>query len=109
GHRRLPPQQLFDRARDDGGVLDDLAAMVGMGGEEGVEARQRVADGVEAGDQEQEADVEDLLAGQLVAVDLGGEEVAEDVLGRAALPLVEDLVEVLVDLLPSGPVERGAL
>ena len=51
-------------------------AVLGMRGEERVEAGERVAHRVETGDEEQEADVEDLVAGQLLAVDLGGEEAA---------------------------------
>ena len=63
-------------------MVDDLAPVIVVLGEEGEEARQRVGHGVEAGDEEQEADVEDLLAGQLLAVDLGGVEPGEDVVLR---------------------------
>ena len=52
------------------GIVDELPAMLGMRGEERVEARERVAHGVEPGDEEQEADVEDLFARELLAVDL---------------------------------------
>ena len=56
--------------------------MVGVLREEREEARQRVGHGVEPGDEEQEADVEDLLARELLAVDLGGVEAGEDVVAR---------------------------
>ena len=70
-----------------------------MLGEEREEARERVGDGVEPGDEEQEADVEDLVARELLAVDLGGDEQREDVVARLRGALVEDGVEVRVDLL----------
>ena len=49
-------------------------ALLGVLGEVGEEAVERRGHGVEAGDEEQEADVEDVLARQAVAVDLGVEE-----------------------------------
>ena len=80
-------------------MLDQLAAMVGVCAQEREEARQRIGHGVEPGDEEEVTDVEDLLARQLLAVDLGGVEAAEDVVARFGEPLVEDLVEVRVELL----------
>jgi hypothetical protein len=77
--RRLPAEHLLDRGRDELGILDDLAAVVGVLGQVGEHAVEGGGDGVEAGDEEQEADVEDLVAGQAHAVDLGGEELAEQV------------------------------
>ena len=52
---------------------------------------------VEPGDQEQEADVEDVLAGESVTVDLGVEEVAEEVVAALVAPFVEQPLEVRVD------------
>ena len=99
-HRRLPAQQLLDRARDERrGRSTSWRRCSGCSREEREEARERVGDGVEAGDEEQEADVEDLLAGEALAVDLGVEELGEDVVLRVGEPLVEDRVEVRVDLL----------
>ena len=56
---------------DRGRVLDELLALCRLLGEIGEEAVERGGDGVEAGDEEQEADVEDLLARQTLAVVLG--------------------------------------
>ena len=86
-HRRLPAQQLLDGRGDERRVVDDLLPVLGVLGEEAEHAVERRRDGVEPGDEEQEADVEDLLAGQPLAVDLGVEEAADEVvatLGRRA-------------------------
>ena len=53
------------------GIVDDHLAVLGVRGEERVRAGERVAHGVEPGDEEQEADVEDLLLREPLAVDLG--------------------------------------
>ena len=84
GHRRLPAQQLFDRGRDDRRVVDDLLPMRWVLGQVRERTRERVGDGVEPGEQEQEADVEDLFASELLAVDLGVEELGHDVVARFA-------------------------
>ena len=55
-HRRLPPEQLLDRARDDVGVVDDAAAVLRVLREEREEARERIGDGVQPGGEEHEAD-----------------------------------------------------
>ena len=81
-HRRLPAEQLLDCAGNDVGILDDLASVLGVLGQVGEETRQRIADGVQAGDDEQERDVDDVLVAELVAADLGGEELADDVVAR---------------------------
>ena len=78
-HRRLPAQQLLDRGGDDRRVVDDLLPVLGVLDEEAEHAVERRGDGVEPGDEEQEADVEDLFAGQALAVDLGVEEAADEV------------------------------
>ncbi|MFN8027024.1 MAG: hypothetical protein U0W40_11925 [Acidimicrobiia bacterium] len=99
GDRALPAQELLHRGGNDRRILRDHPLVLGMLREEREEAGERVGDGVETGDEEQEADVEDLLAGELLAVDLGREEVREDVVGRRLLALVEDAVEERVDVL----------
>ena len=76
---RLPAQQLLDGVRDDVGVLDELAPVLGVLRQEGEHAVERGRDRVEPGDEEEEADVEDVLAGQAVALDLGVEEVRQQV------------------------------
>ena len=55
---------------DDRRVVDDLTPVLGVLGQEREQARERVGHGVEPGDEEEEADVEDLFARQLLAVDL---------------------------------------
>ena len=79
------------------GVLDELAPLLGVLGQEGEHAVEGGGDGVEPGDEEEEADVEDVLAAEPVALDLGVEEVREQVVAPLHLTLVEDLVEVVVD------------
>ena len=80
------------------GLLDDPAPGVRVLGEVAEEAVERRRDRVEPGDEEQEADVEDLLVGEPVAVDLGVQEVAEEVvpLARPARSSMH-LLEVGVD------------
>ena len=95
--RGLPAEELLDGVGDDVGVLDELAAVLGVLRQEGEHAVERGGDRVEPGDQEQEADVEDVLAAEAVAVDLGARGSATEVVPRLLLALVEDLVEVLVD------------
>ena len=95
--RRLPAQELLDGVRDELGVLDELAPLLGVLGQEGEHAVERGRDRVEPGDEEEEADVEDVLAAEPVALDLGVEEVREQVVLPLVLTLVEDLVEVVVD------------
>ena len=52
------------------------------------------------GDDEQEADVEDLVVGQLLAVELGGHDPPQEIRLRGCLaPLVDHGLEVLVDVL----------
>ncbi len=95
--RRLPAQQFLDRGRDLGRVVDELAPVLGMGGEKREHAVERGRDRVEARDQEQEADVEDLGAAELLAVYRRVEELAQDVVAPLDFALVEHAVEVLVD------------
>ena len=78
-HRALPAQQLLDRRRDDLRVLDQLAAMLGLLGQVGEHAVERVGHRVEAGDHEQEADVQDLVVGELLPVELGGHDPPEEI------------------------------
>ncbi len=79
------------------GVLDELALLLGVLRQEGEHAVERGGDRVESRDQKEEADVEDVLAGEAVALHFGVEEVREEVVAPLDLTLVEDLVEVVVD------------
>ena len=98
--RRLPAQQLLHRRRHERRVGDELGPLLGVLAQVAEEAVERRAHGVEAGDEEEEADVEDVLAGEAVAVDLGVEEPAQQVAPALDLALVELPVEVVVDRLP---------
>ena len=82
---------------NDRGVVDDPLTLLGVLDQVAEDAVEGGGHRVEAGDEEEEADVEDVLAGELVPLDLGVEEAAEDVVLTLQLPLVEDLVEVGVD------------
>src|SRR6478609_9643333 len=57
-------------------------SLIGVAGQPVDHARQRRGDGVEAGEHEQERDVDDVLAREGLAVDLGGEEPADQVVAR---------------------------
>ena len=112
-HRRERAEQLFDRGGEHGGVVDQLLTLLGMTGEVRHHVRQRRRHRVEPGDQQQEHDVEDLLATQTVAVDLDRQEAADQVVaglvgGEAAIELgVQEVVHapddpVLIRLLLGG-------
>ena len=98
GHRCLPPQQLLDRGRDDRGVLHDQPALLRVLGQIGEEALQRVGHRVEPGQEEQEADAEDLVVGQPVAAHLGTGEHAQQILLRVLAPVGQGLGEEALDL-----------
>ena len=67
-------------------------------------ARERCRDGVEAGEHEEERDVDDVFARESLAVDLRGDEPADEVVARhpARLPAVELRVQVLDHLRVGG-------
>ena len=67
-----------------------------MPGEPGVEAREAVGDGVEPGHDHELADAEQLLLGQGLALDLGVDEVREEVVAGVASPLGDEPAEPLV-------------
>ncbi len=52
---------------------------------------------VEPREEQQEADVEDVLAREAIAVDLGLQEARDDVVGQARRSLIDETAEVLVD------------
>ena len=82
--RALPPQQLFDGRGDDRLVAGDQAPVVGILRRDAEEAVEGVGHRVEPGDDEEEADVEDLLVGEPHPVDLGPHDPAQQVLGGGA-------------------------
>ena len=86
------------------GSSSESLTLVGMAGEPVDHARQRGGHGVEAGEHEQEGDVDDVFAGERLAVDLGGDEPADQVVARLAarFPAIELGVEVLDHLRVGG-------
>ena len=76
-----------------------LLALLGVLGQVGEEALQRVGHRVEAGDQEEEADAEDLVVGEAVPPDLGGGEHGEQVLLGALASVGQLGGEELLDVL----------
>lgn len=72
--RGLPTQQLLHRGRDQGRILDQGMPVFGEPRQIGEEAAQAVGDGVQPGDDQKEADVEDLLAAEALPIDFGVEE-----------------------------------
>ena len=79
-------------------MLDDVPARRRVPAEVAEEAVERRSDRVEAGDEEQEADVEDLLVAQPITLDLGFEERAHEVVVPGTGALGEQVLEVRVDL-----------
>ena len=77
--------------------VDEPAAGLWILCEVAEEAVERRRHGVETGHQEEEADVEDLLVGEAVAVDLGVQDVAEEVVASFTLALTDNPAEVRVD------------
>ena len=82
GHGGLPAQELLDRVGDHVRVLDDLASVIGVLGQEGEEAGERVGDRVEPGGEQDEADGEDLVASERAVLGLEAREQREDVVAR---------------------------
>ena len=91
------------------GFVDDAAALLGVRGEVRHVAAERRGHGVEAGEQQQEADVEDLVAREALAVDLGlrADRSPCRRAGCARRSSI-DVVEVGVDLLARVLAQRAA-
>ncbi len=98
-------EELLDRLRDPLGVLDQQRPIVGMGGEVVEDVAEGAAGGVEAGGHQRQAERDHDVAGQRLAVDLGrqevGDEVGLDVVG-AGLALADGGVVVGLDLGEDG-------
>ena len=97
GDGALPPQQLLDGGSDDRLVPGHLAPVLGLLRQVAEDAVEGVGHGVEPGDDEEEADVEDLLVGERHPVDLGPHDPGQQVLGGGPAPLDQGLLEVGVD------------
>ena len=77
--RCFPSEQLFDHGGNCLGIVGHLATGVGMVAQVAKEAIQRSCDGVKACDEEQEANVEDLLVTETGAVSLRMQKMADQV------------------------------
>ena len=70
--------------------------LFGVGEQQVEQVARRPVGGLQAGGQQQPQKGVDGLVGQLLAVDLGGDEIADDVLGGMGLALVHLLEEVVL-------------
>ena len=80
--RRLDAQHLLDGRGEQRRVGDERGALVGMAGEQLGAVPDQARRGVVAGDEEQEREPEELLVGQVLAVGLGGDQRAHEVVAR---------------------------
>src|SRR5208337_3346777 len=69
-----------------------------MGQQQVQQVARRAIGGLQPGRQQQPQERDDGLVGELLAVDLGGEQVADDVVGGFAAPLLDLVEEVTVQL-----------
>ena len=100
GHdRRFPPQQFLNNEWNARRVARDGAAKLCVLGEVAEKAVKRGGYGVQPGDEEQKADVEDLVTGKAVPVDLGFKKPAQQVIARLGLAVLEGL-STIPDTLP---------
>ena len=99
--RRHPAQHLLDGGRDQRGVLEQLPLLVRVLEQRAQAARHHVAGRLVAADQDQQALLEDLLLAESIAVELGVDEDAHQVVGRGARAAVGDhrlrIAQILVD------------
>lgn len=97
-HRRLQAQELFDRLRDlsrlNGKAVGDLRVRRQQRHAVADEIRRRL----DTADDDVEAEAEDLRGGQVSAVDVGGDECADQVVRRPSAPALDEVVEIGVQL-----------
>ncbi len=97
GHRRFPAEQFLDCVGDHLWMLDELALVIRMLREERPEARQRIRDRVQSRGEQNEADVEHLVAREVLVAGFDSGEQREDVVARRGGAFVQHRVEVRVD------------
>ena len=88
--RRFAAQALFYRLGQQRAVGPDRVELIGMGQQEVEQVARRAVGRLGPGRQQQAKERVDGLVAQLLAVDLGGDEIADDVLGRAGPALGHD-------------------
>jgi hypothetical protein len=76
-------------------VADDVRHRVGVRQQRDERVAHDPIGGLGTGGEEQPQEPVDLLVGELVAVDLGVHEVADEVVTRAVTPVLDDRLEVL--------------
>ena len=86
-HRSGPAQHLLDRCRDQRGVVDKLPALVRVVDEGQRAERDQVAGGLIARHQQQEGEIQQVVVGELLAVDLGAGQDRQHVVSRHAARL----------------------
>ena len=84
----------LDRGRDEVAILLQRLELVGMGQQQQHQIARRAICGLEPGGQKQPKERDDRFVGEFLAVDLGCDEIADDVVGHGAAPLVHLLLEV---------------
>ena len=105
GQRRLEPQPLLDGGSDELAVRLHRTELFGMGQQQEQQVSRRPVGGLQPGGQQQPQERVDRFVAELLAVDLGGDQIADDVLGRLG-PALLDLVEEVV-LQRRGRLERA--
>ena len=89
GQRRLEAQPLFDRLGDQLGVLLDRGELVGVGQQQVKQVSRRAVGGFQPGGQQQTQEGIDGFVAELFTVDFGGDQIADDVLGRFGSAFVD--------------------
>ena len=97
GHRGVEAQELLDGEGAHVGVLDQAPAVVGVLGQVPQAGADGRPGGVDAGDDQQGDGAADVVGSRAVAVELGVEQVADEVVSGVAAVLLDDPGEVVVE------------
>ena len=100
--RRFAAQPLLNGLGQQRAVGTNGLQLVGVGEQQVQQVARRAVGGLGPGRQEEPEEGVDGLVGELLAVDLGRDQVADDVLGRLGPPLGHDSGEVLPQRLGGG-------
>ena len=92
--RGLVPDPLLDRGGNEVAIPLQRLELVRMSQQQLQQVSRRPVGGLESGRQQQPQERDDRLVGEFLAVDLRGDEIADDVVGHRAAPLVHLLLEV---------------
>ncbi len=100
--RRLAPQPLLDRLGEQGAVGGHGGQLIGMGEQEIEQVARRTVGRLGPGREKESQEGVDRLVGQLLAVHLGRDEVADDVFCRPSPAVGHDAGEVLAQRFGGG-------